>query len=283
MRLPNFLIIGSMKSGTTGVFLDLCRHPLVFEQQNKEPHFLCNDRVLTPAGLAEYAELYKEAPEGQLLCDASTGYTKMPDHMGVPQRAVQVLPNDFRAIYIIRDPIDRIASQHYHEFSLGLVGPDINTVVREHPRYIQYSRYAWQLEPWAEAIGRERIHVMCLEQYKSARSESISQACRFLGLDPAELPSLEAEKVHNAGDRKPVPGPVWNAIRGNKMYQKLIRPLFSARMRHHARKYFMAKAPERPAPPSEETIAWLEEQLADDVRQLEAEWGVKLQRAMAEF
>ncbi|MCO6043197.1 sulfotransferase domain-containing protein [Aeoliella sp. ICT_H6.2] len=274
MRLPDFLIIGAMKSGTTGLFFDVCGHPQVYMPVNKEPHALCDDKVLTEAGKQEYADLYVAAGADQLVGDASTGYSKLPDRPGVVERAVAVLPEDFRAIYIIREPISRIISQHYHEFSRGLVGADINAVVREHPRYLDFSRYAWQLRPWVEAIGRDRIRVVLFEQYKSSRSAVVAETCRFLGLDPDERPAIDEQEVFNAGDGKPVPGPIWNAIRGNKMYQKLVRPLVSSRARHHLRKYFMRKAPPRPTPPSAETIAWLQQELANDREELAAQWDI---------
>ena len=50
MRLPDFLIIGAMKSGTTGLFFDLCSHPRVFLPENKEPTRLASDDVLTTEG-----------------------------------------------------------------------------------------------------------------------------------------------------------------------------------------------------------------------------------------
>lgn len=264
MRLPDFLIIGAMKSGTTGLFFDLASHPRVFLPEDKEPHALCNEAVLSDEGQRQYAKFYAGASSDQLIGDASTGYTKLPDRSGVVERALTVLPKDFRAIYIVRDPIARIISQHYHEYSRGMVGPDINTAVRDYPRYVQFSRYAWQLQPWLEAIGRQRIHIIYFEHYKSDRRNTVQTACEFLGLDSAELPEINPSEVFNAGDGKPVPGAIWKRIRENTLYKKLIRPLVSSRARHHLRSYFLRKAPERPPAPSRTTVDWLREQLAED-------------------
>ncbi len=261
-----------MKSGTTGLFFDLCSHPDVYLPDNKEPHALCDDAVLTEPGRQAYAGLYTGARADQLVGDASTGYSKLPDRPGVVERALAVLPREFRAIYIVRDPIERIISQHYHEFTRGLVGPDINAVVREYDRYVNFSRYAWQLEPWVSAIGRGRIHVVRFEDYKTKRATAVAAACRFLGLDATALPPINEQEVFNAGDGKPVPGAIWKRIRENAVYKSLVRPLVSTHTRLHLRKYFMKSAPERPARPSEETAAWLTEQLADDQRNFVDEW-----------
>ena len=273
MRLPDFLIIGAMKSGTTGLFMDLCEHPRIYLPDNKEPHFLCSDKVLSEEGQQEYAALYTGAGPEQLVGDGSTGYSKLPDRPGVIERAVAVLPDNFRAIYIIREPISRIISQHYHEFTEGKVGPDIDREVRRHARYVDFSRYHWQLQPWIEAIGRDRVHVVFFENYKLDRAAEVARTCEFLGLDSAELTPLDESKVHNAGDGKPVPSQWWVKFRQNTFYKNAIRPLVSPKLRPFLQKFVMKKAPPRPAPPSQETLDWLAAQLSDDMQALEQRWG----------
>ena len=88
-----------------------------------------------------------------IRCDASTAYSKRPDFEGVPERAVAVLPAGFKVIYMVRHPIERIVSQHHHAHFAGEVGASIDDAVRQHDRFIHYSRYAYQLEPWLEAVG----------------------------------------------------------------------------------------------------------------------------------
>ena len=61
MLLPNLLIIGAMKSGTTGLYMDLATHPGVFLGDDKEPHALRDDSVLTEQGRAQYAAYYAGA------------------------------------------------------------------------------------------------------------------------------------------------------------------------------------------------------------------------------
>lgn len=269
MRLPNLLIIGAMKSGTTGVFMDLCRHPRVFVPQDKEPHALISDNVLTDQGRAAYAEHYQTATQGQLLCDASTVYSKRPDIEHVARRAVAVLPNNFRVVYLVREPIDRIVSHHYHEYIEGTVDFDIDTVVRTQPRLLNYSRYAYQLEPWREAIGNERIRVVRFEDYTSQRGETIAQLCKFLELPLDELPSADST-VHNRSEEKTVKTKFWQTIQESGWYRFGVRRLLSPRLRTQLLKRFLPQGPERPAPPSEETLAWLRTQLRDDVRQISA-------------
>ncbi len=267
MRLPDFLIIGAMKSGTTGVFLDLCRHPRIFIPQNKEPNALGSDAVLSDSGRSDYAAEYAGARDDQLLCDATTAYSKRPDREGVAERAIAVLPSPFRVVYIVRDPIDRIISQHYHEFIDGTIHSDIDRAVREEDRFINYSRYGYQLAPWIERLGNDRVQVVRFESYKSDRQATIAQLCSFLGLPVEQLPTIESA-VHNRSEEKTVMNSFWHQAQQSVWYQRGVRPLLSPRWRIQLQKWVLPRGPERPAPPSLETVHWLKEQLTPEVRQI---------------
>ena len=67
MKLPAFLIIGAMKSGTTTLYRDLLAHPDIFMPAHKEPSNLCHDRVLDENGLREYAHHFELAKSDQLI------------------------------------------------------------------------------------------------------------------------------------------------------------------------------------------------------------------------
>jgi hypothetical protein len=85
-RLPDFLIIGAMKAGTTSLYRDLLTNPAVFFPADKEPGNLTDDRVLAEAGRREYELLFRGAVEGQICGEASTTYTKEPDLSGAATR-----------------------------------------------------------------------------------------------------------------------------------------------------------------------------------------------------
>lgn len=256
-----------MKSGTTGVFMDLCRHPGVFLPDNKEPHALRDDAVLTPEGRAAYEALYQRARPDQLVCDASTGYTKLPDNPGVVDRALEVLPEGFRVIYVVRDPVARIVSHHFHEYIEGRVPADIDRAVREDPRFLNYSRYGYQLQPWVDALGAERVRVVRFEDYTADRQQTITDLCEFLQLDTSLLPALDAT-VHNKNEGKPVMNRFWRRFQSSGVYRYGLRPLVSLRMRAALQKLVLPKAPSRPPAPPEATVAWIREQLAEDVARI---------------
>lgn len=267
MTLPNLLLIGAMKSGTTGLYLDLATHPEVFLAQDKEPRCLCGDEVLTDAGKRDYAEQYTSASEGQIVCDASTDYAKRPDFNGVVERAMQVLPEGFKVIYLVRHPIDRIISQHRHEHSAGLVSESQNNEVRQHSRFIDYSSYAYQLQPWLEAIGSERIMVVRFEDYAARRQEVVDGVCEFLGLEPNAC-HIELETIYNQSEGKPVLKGFWRSISESSFYKKAFRKLLTPNLRLAIRRWILPSAPEQPSRSTDSTMSWLHESLVDDVNKL---------------
>ncbi len=269
MNLPDFLVIGSMKAGTTTLFRDLMLNPRVFFPLEKEPERLCHDSVLSDEGLQEYARMFARAKPDQRCAEASTAYTKRPVFEGVPARAREVLGPEARMLYVIRDPIKRIVSQHRHEVAVGKLETckDINDAVRQISRYIDYSRYAWQLEPWIDTFGPDRVRVIVLERYIRARSQTLEAVSEFLGLQPV-LEGIDEGRVFNkADDRRVVRGP-WRQVLSGPLYQRVLRPMMSTETRQRLRRVFLPKAAVPQSQLSPETEAWLRDQLAPETTKI---------------
>ncbi len=267
MRFPDFLIIGAMKSGTTTLYRDLMAHPRIFMSTPKEPHNLCDDRVLTDTGRAEYAALFKSAGGEQLAGEASTGYTKLPDYPGVPARASAVLPAHFKVIYIVREPVSRAISHHTHATASGVVTDPVDVAMRQHPMFINWGLYAMQIQPWLDALGPDRVRIIRFETYVGRRTAGVEDVSRFLGIDPR--PDLiQVEKVFNKSDGKAVGKGVWGKFRKTSLYRGVIRPLLPVSARDRLRDSLLPTAPPKPAPPTLETIDYLIERLAPDAERL---------------
>lgn len=273
MNLPQVLIIGAMKSGTTSLYMDLADHPRVYLSNDKEPHSLCSDDVLTAPGLERYAAHYSHARSDQLCVDASTGYSKRPDYDGVAERAVQTLPEGFRVVYLVRHPIDRIISQHHHEYFEGWAGSSIDDEVRQHRRYISYSRYAFQLQPWLDAVGSDRVRVVFFEQYVRQRARVLHDLHDFIGLS-ATAGTSDYSAIYNQSQGKPVKTKFWQAFRQNQLYRRIVRPLSPLKFRLAARQMLLPKAAEQLSPPSDETIKFLYNELQEDIDLLSASLGL---------
>lgn len=277
MNFPNLLIIGAMKAGTTSLYMDLTSHPRVYRAEDKEPHALCSDAVLTESGRAAYGNSYANLSSQTIVPDASTGYSKRPDQEGVVDRAVKTLPDGFRVIYVVRHPIDRIISQHHHEYTAGTASADFNAEVRNESKYLNYSRYAYQLTPWLEALGRDRVLVLKFEDYIESRSETMEKVRQFLDLDDQVI-SEDQTQVYNKTAGKPVRNRFWDLVFHSRAYRLMVRRVLSPRVRLTLMQWFLPKGSLQPEAPSPETISWLREQLQPDLTELQEmlELGVPL-------
>lgn len=267
MRLPDFLIIGAMKAGTTTLYYDLLANPALFLPSIKEPRALVDDRVLTPHGRRDYARLFRPARLDQRCGEASTDYTKLPDFPGVPARAVRLLGSHLRAIYLVREPVARIISHHRHAYIHGRIQLPIDQAVRELPMFLNWSRYAMQIQPWLDALGPDQVRIVRFDDYVADRRGTVADLCRFLGVEPV-VDRVEPDRVYNPAQelRRTVGLP--GRLRNTFLYMRLIRPLLPDPVRRRLRDAVLPRGTPPPAAPAPHTIDWILEQLRDDVDQL---------------
>jgi len=186
-RLPDFVIIGAMKSGTSSLHEQLRARSGIFMSDPKEPNFFSDDHNYRQ-GIGRYSRLFEAARSGQLCGESSTHYTKLPTHPRTVERMFQHLP-EVRLIYLMRDPIERIISQYIHEWSQREVRGTLEQAVRRHARYLAYSCYARQLEPFLQRFGAGRILPLAFERMIARPDSVLAEVCAFLG-DPSPEPAL---------------------------------------------------------------------------------------------
>jgi len=274
MTLPNFLIIGAMKAGTTSLYRDLLTNPAVFMPLDKEPESLARDEVITEAGRAAYEALFAPAkPAHAARGEASTAYTKLPDFAGVPARARALLGRDLKCIYLVREPVSRIVSHHHHNVSAGIFTiTDVNAAVREYPELLNWTRYAMQARPWIDAFGAGNVRIIPFERYTKERRACVADLSAWLGVPPRpDLVDIEA--VYNRSEGKPVITEGWKRIRLSGAYRRVLRPLLPTPVRDRLRQMLFPKAPERPAPPTPATVDWVYDQLSADLADLRSIMG----------
>ena len=180
--LPTFITIGTMKGGTSSLHSYLRAHPQIGMSRPKETDFFCKPDH-GGHDLAWYRERFSDPGEQQ--GESSPNYTKRHLFDGVVERIHSVLP-DIRLIFIARDPIDRAVSHFLHNVEKGRVDHDQFSSYFEdldNPVLLT-SRYGYQIEPFIETYGRERILVLASEDLRDDRAATLSQVFSFLGVDP---------------------------------------------------------------------------------------------------
>lgn len=179
MALPDFLIIGAMKCGTTTLQAQLAAQDGIFMTDPKEPNFFSDDAVYSH-GLEWYEQLFMNAPAGSLKGEASTHYTKLPTHPASLARLSAALPAP-KLIYLIRNPISRAVSHYIHEWTQGVISDDIETAFVRHPELVSYSCYGMQIAPYVEAFGAGNIFLSSLEVMNRSPQALLNRVGAFLG------------------------------------------------------------------------------------------------------
>jgi hypothetical protein len=270
-RVPDFLVIGAQKCGTTTLYEDLRSHPDI-GIADKESSVLAGDDSLErdsvsvrDALLRRYRVELPHRPPGGVLGEVATSYAMLPMHSDVVDNAAMLVPGA-KIIYIVREPLSRVISHHHHDFGLGLVGPDINLAVHHHAPLLDNTRYATQIKPWLDAFGRDSVLVLRFEDYIADRQAGANTVFEFLGLSPFSLP--HPDDVHNAADAKHVAVGRAGRLAQTKLYRSTLRKLAPESLRRAVATRLLPKAPPRPAPPRPETVAFILDQLWPEVDQL---------------
>jgi hypothetical protein len=211
MRLPDFLIIGAAKSGTTTLYEYLCRHPQVYMSHPKEPEFFARDDNYA-RGMDWYTSLFNKAKPHQICGEASTIYTLSPYFPKTAARIAQALPN-VKLIYIMRHPVDR-AYAYYVQLKKNAqnanrqlkviktfeesIKPDGRQSIKMHvpdpaivdshlPKvpglYLDGSNYMQQIEQYLQFFPKESFLFLFMEDLIHKPAETMYQICRFLSLD----------------------------------------------------------------------------------------------------
>lgn len=207
MRLPDFLVIGAMKCGTTALYYYLDQHPEVYMSPVKEPDFLAFEgeekaprNAITD--LASYAALFREAGSAGVAGEASHESLYRP-------RAVESILRHIpgaRFIAVLRDPADRAYSHYLHLVRNGTEPlPDFEAVLAAERRgelgdgfpfrsYIDRGFYHRQLLRYLEAFGEERVRVYLYEDLGSRPLWVMRDAFAFLGVDPGFVPDVSLRR-----------------------------------------------------------------------------------------
>jgi len=236
--LPNFLVIGAMKAGTTSLHAYLNAHPEVFVSDPKELDFFVAERNWR-RGLAWYERQFDGADGARAVGEASPNYTKYQLFAGVPERIREVLP-DVRLIYVLRHPIERMRSHYVHNLEyFGLTAP-IGQVLLEDDHYRLCSSYALQLDKYLAHFPREQILVLTAEDLRRRPERELPLIFEFLGVDPdaaGQTPDLSLHaSSHKLVPRAPLRGRprLWQLpARAPRPLRPLLRPLVSRRARPH--------------------------------------------------
>ncbi|MEB3209752.1 MAG: sulfotransferase [Leptolyngbyaceae bacterium] len=180
--LPNLVIIGAMKCGTTSLHHYLNRHPEIHMSATKELDFFIEEKNWK-RGVNWYQSQFKSFTK--IIGESSPNYTKYPIFKNVPKRMHRIIP-DAKLIYLVRDPVKRALSHYMHQYTARCDSRTVDEAFStlENNHYIQCSLYGKQLEYFLNYYSLSNILIMSLEELSQKRSESLTRIFRFLDVDP---------------------------------------------------------------------------------------------------
>jgi len=198
--LPDFIIIGGMKCGTSSLFYYLGLHPQIGTSDIKEVDYFIKENNYNK-GEGWYEDRFRGSFDK--FGEASPNYSKAHYFKGVPQRMHALLP-DVKLIYLVRDPIDRLLSHYTHNVADGREQQSITEALAQlkNNHYVECSRYYWQLEHYLQYFSPEQILIADTQKLRDDRRQSLQTVFDFLEVDATfYTPEYEQEK-HQTGQKR---------------------------------------------------------------------------------
>lgn len=204
--LPNFLIIGAARSGTTTLYSHLQRHPDVYLPASKrpEPHFFLKSAEYA-RGLSYYEDRYFSSTGARAAVgEASTSYLFGSE---VPKRIRNCVPN-VKLVTMLRNPIERAFSSYWHTVKSGLEPLSFGEAIAQEPAreaklagsemgeiapyaYLARGFYHLQLVRWLAEFERDQLMIGIFDDLVSAPRQVLNDVATFIGVEPAKLPDRE--------------------------------------------------------------------------------------------
>jgi hypothetical protein len=218
MTLPNFLIVGAAKSGTTSLWTYLQQHPQIFMPSNKEPNFFALEGLKLPPfpGAADaktlyekiykysitdfesYQALFQEVSQEIAIGEASIPYLYFPE---AAERIKQYIPQ-VKIIAILRNPIDRLYS-HYlmirdnyclEPLSLAQALQQENERIRNNWgwdwHYVRLGLYHTQVKRYFDLFEPQQIKIYLYEDFCFNPVGVFQDICCHIGVDSSFIPDL---------------------------------------------------------------------------------------------
>jgi hypothetical protein len=268
MKLPNFLIIGAGKAGTTSVYRYLQQHPEVFVSPVKEPgffvwegqrHALLPDRRMPVRSLEAYAALFEGVRGEKAVGEASPSYLVDPLAAArIRERLPQV-----RLIAILRDPVERAWSSYWMTVRDGRERRSFEQAVadelsawpgpppeRPYESYLWRGRYAHHLGPYLERFERARIRVCLFDDLAADPRAFMGELYRYLEVDDRFAPTTALRYNASGLPRHRLLGPLLNKSALSRTLRRLLPPAFGRRgalVQDALRSRLLARPPLAPA------------------------------------
>ncbi|MDB3956840.1 sulfotransferase domain-containing protein [Candidatus Nitrosopelagicus sp.] len=213
--LPDFIIIGTVRSGSTSLYYNICEHPSVLEAAYDEIGYFDSNYHL---GENWYRSMFPTQKMMNKIRE-DTGYSitgeDTPFYFWKKEVAERILSDmpETKLIVILRNPVDRA----YSNYNLAVrennekltfeeaIGEEIEFLSKNSFRetvdrfrsYLTKGMYVNQIKPWLDIFSREQLHFLSTEQMKNEPCETLDLVFKFLSIPSYDIKNLQERKLAN--------------------------------------------------------------------------------------
>lgn len=284
--LPNFLIVGAAKSGTSSLDYYLSQHPEIYIPRKKEAHYFSipsfpiafrgpGDEGMneyTIRSRSDYEQLFSHVREEKAVGESSVFYLYYP---GTAERIREEIP-DAKILIILRNPVDRAFSAYMHlirderehlPLDQALAAEASRKEMDYEPMWLyqELGFYSEQVQRYLEVFGPSQVKVVVFEDFIARPQAVLKDVFQFLNVD-SEFTVDTSVRLNESGQVKS--RWLYNFISKPNFLKEAVKPLFPSAVRERlglkAKSMVLAKATMDP-----EVRAQLADTFAPEIAKLE--------------
>lgn len=238
MIIPNFLIIGAQKAGTTSLYYYLNQHPQIYMSYVKEPRFFAPEfytapnkvrppKRKSPLTWEEYCYLFKDVSNEIAIGEASTDYLHLSK---APERIKKTIP-EVKLIVILRNPVERAFSAYCYQVRDGYENLSFAEAIKEEEKgtrdYKKLGFYYSQLKRYYDIFDRSQIKIYLNEDLNSNPDLVLQDIFRFLGVNCEFQPEYTKKNISGVPKNRFL----HNIFLKENIIKETLKPLFSKELR----------------------------------------------------
>ncbi len=215
--LPNLLIIGAAKAGTSALHVYLNEHPQIFMTKPKEPRFFLvwenqeqmrvHEKENRPVfnaynTLEKYTALFAEGKYHPIRGESSPQYLS---YLHCAAKISKLIPN-VKIIAVLRNPVDRAFSNYVMYKNWRVEKKNFEEAIEEELkngrlsciqdlRYLSLGKYVEQLKPYLSLFPANQLKICLYDDFKTSPENFLKDIFDFLGVDNTFIPKIETR--HN--------------------------------------------------------------------------------------
>jgi hypothetical protein len=254
--LPNFIVVGAAKSGTTSLYYYLKQHPEIYMSPIKEPLFFSfinkkvdfkgpfdrekNESIITE--IEEYKALYKGVKNEKAIGECSPCYLYFQNSV----TNIKKLIPECKIIIVLRNPIERAYSQYIQLVMLGQETLTFEKALKKQEErkklnwrwnyfFVEQGFYYNQVKRYLDEFGLDKVSIYLFEELIEDPKHLMQNIYKFLSVDKSFIP--KTKKIYNRSGL-PKNRIIDQFLRETHFIKEITRPITSKKMREKIYEFF---------------------------------------------